>query len=61
MRFDDYDYTEIATKYDLSLSKSLHVYYDIHFFKKVHLSSIKSDEIFHLIRVLLRVNTVADA
>jgi len=33
MRFDDHDYTEIATKYNLSSLKSLHVYYDIFLLK----------------------------
>ncbi len=48
MRFDDHDYTEIANKYDLSSIKSLHVYYDVYFIKKVLSGLVKSDEVCNL-------------
>jgi len=47
MRFDHHDYTEIATKYNLSSLKSLHVYY-IFFIKKVKSSFVNLDEVCDL-------------
>jgi len=48
MRFDDHNYSVIASKYELSTIKSLHLYYDLFFVKKVLSGLIRSDDVISL-------------